>query len=136
MAENAPVAVKAESRGLNIALWIAQVLLAAAFLMSGGIKFVMSADQLAQAHMSPLLVRFIGLCEVAGALGVLLPAATRVRPMLTPLAALGLLVIMVLAFALHLSRGEMNHLPPPLVLGALAAFVAWGRFRKLPIAPR
>jgi putative oxidoreductase len=80
------------------------------------------------------MVRFIGACELAGAVGLILPAATRIRPMLTPLAASGLVVVMLLAMAFHISRGEAAQaLPINLTLGALAAFVAWGRFRKAPI---
>jgi uncharacterized membrane protein YphA (DoxX/SURF4 family) len=124
-------------RGLSIALWIAQSLLAAAFLMAGGMKLLMSAADLTkQGAASVGLARFIGVAEVAGALGVILPGVTRILPRLTALAALGLFIVMVLAFALHVSRDEWNHLPPPIVLGALSAFVAWGRFKRAPIAPR
>jgi putative oxidoreductase len=73
------------------------------------------------------LLRFIGVAELAGGLGLILPAATRIRPMLTPLAALGLATIMTLAFVFHIQRGEWDALPVNAVLGALAAFVAWGR---------
>jgi len=81
-------------------------------------------------------VRFIGVVEVLGALGVVVPAATRIKPSLTPLAALGLTTVMVLASLTHLARGEVQMLPITIVLATLAAFVAWGRFRKAPIAPR
>jgi hypothetical protein len=84
----------------------------------------------------PHLVRFIGASEIAGSLGLVLPAATRIRPALTSLAALGLVVVMVLAMAFHLSRGEVEALPINLILGGMAAFVAWGRARKAPIAAR
>jgi hypothetical protein len=80
------------------------------------------------------LVKLIGVAEVAGALGLILPAATRIKPILTPLAAAGLFVIMVLASGLHLSLGEKPIVQ--VILGGLAAFVAWGRFRKAPIKPR
>jgi putative oxidoreductase len=83
-----------------------------------------------------VLLRFIGVAEFAGGLGLILPAATRIRPVLTPLAALGLATIMVLAFVFHILRGELEALPVNLVLGGLAAFVAWGRLRKAPIPPR
>jgi len=72
----------------------------------------------------------------AGALGLILPAVTRIRPKLTAAAGLGLVTVMVLAAAFHLSRGEAQVLPLNLTLGALAAFVAWGRSRKAPILPR
>ena len=70
-----------------------------------------------------------------GAVGVVLPALTRVQPKLTPLAAAGLVVVMVLAMANHIMAGEFM-IVPNLVLGGLAAFVAWGRFKRAPIAPR
>jgi putative oxidoreductase len=123
-------------RALNIALWIAQALLAAAFLMAGGMKLVTPMEQLtATMPMSGLFLRFIGVVEVAGAIGVVVPAATRIQPRLTIFAALGLLIVMVGAFITHLTRSEYSSLVAPLVLGALAAFVAWGRAKKAPIAP-
>jgi hypothetical protein len=83
------------------------------------------------------LVRFIGTAELLAAVGLILPSATRIRPVLTPLAAVGLVTIMVLAVPFHAMRGELAHaLPVNLVLGGLAAFVAWGRFKKAPIASR
>lgn len=124
------------SKRLHVALWIAQGLLALAFGLAGGMKLAMSASQLASNPIPTGLVRFIGVAEVAGALGVLLPSASRVLPRLASLAAVGLFVVMVLAAAFHVSRGEWSHLPPAVILGGLAAFVAWGRFRASPIAPR
>lgn len=129
------------SRGLHIALWVAQILLAAGFGFSGFAKATAPVDQLTPmlawvTAVPEWLVRFIGVAELAGALGVLLPAATRVQPQLMPLAALGLAIIMVLAFLFHLSRGEMQALGINVILGALAAFVAWGRTRRAPILPR
>lgn len=123
------------SKGLNIALWVGQLLLFAVFATTGLMKLVMSAEKLA--GMMPVgLARFIGTAELAGALGVLLPALTRIKPALTPLAALGLVVVMVLAAGFHLSRGETAAALVPVVLGAVAAFVAWGRFRRAPLTPR
>lgn len=97
-------------------------------------KLTASAD--ATMGMPIALIRFIGAAEVAGGLGVLLPSALRIRPSLTPLAAWGLVVVMVLAAGFHMSRGEWSSVPTNVVLGALAAFVAWGRTRPAPIAPR
>ena len=85
--------------------------------------------------LPPALVRFIGASELAGALGLVLPSATRIRPLLTPLAAMGLVIVMLLAALFHISRGEWLALPINAVLGGLAAFVAWGRLRKAPIFP-
>jgi uncharacterized membrane protein YphA (DoxX/SURF4 family) len=126
----------------TLALWVAQVLLAVAFGAAGFMKLTQPLAALSSAmawvDASPeLLVRFIGLAEVAGALGMILPAATRILPLLTPLAAVGFATIQVLAIGLHASRGETAMtLPVNLALLALALIVVWGRFRKAPIAPR
>jgi uncharacterized membrane protein YphA (DoxX/SURF4 family) len=129
------------SRLLDIGLWSTQLILAAMFLMAGFLKTTMPLDKLAPmlpwvATTPPLLVRFIGLSELAGALGLVLPALTRIKPGLTGLAAGGLMVVMLLASVFHALRGEVQMLPVPLVLGALAAFVAWGRSARLPIRAR
>ena len=84
----------------------------------------------------PWLVRFIGASELAGALGLILPSLTRIMPRLTSLAGLGLFTVMVLASGFHVVRGEFGGLPITFVLGGLAAFVAWGRYRGAPINAR
>ncbi|MGH9366211.1 MAG: DoxX family protein [Thermoanaerobaculia bacterium] len=127
--------------GLSAGLWIAQVLLALAFGMSGWMKAATPIPELTAkvawvADVPAPLVRFIAAAELAGAIGLLLPALTRILPVLTPLAGTGLATIMLLATVFHLRRGEMPAIGFTIVLGALAAFVAWGRFRKAPIAPR
>ena len=132
-------ASKGSSKGWRIALWVVQVLLALLFGLSGTMKLAVPyADLLKQGawveRVPEGLVKFIGVAELSGALGLILPAATRIKPFLTPLAAAGFVVIMVLASALHLSLGQ-----PPIaqvIIGGLAAFVVWGRFRKAPITPR
>lgn len=129
------------SKGLHIALWVVQVLLALSFLGAGLMKELTPIDQLAQkmawvSATPAALVRFIGIAEIAGALGLILPALTRIKPFLTGLAGVGLATVMVLALGMHLSRGEFPMVGGPVVLGALAAFVAWGRLKKAPIAPR
>jgi hypothetical protein len=140
MSTSIAAAPPATSRGLVITLWVAQVLLALAFGAGGAMKLGPLPPE-ALNQTGPLvppegLIRFIGVAEVAGAIGVVLPALLRVKPFLTWLAAAGLLVIMVLATALHLYRAEFDHVLPCAVLGALAAFVAWGRASKAPVAPR
>ena len=125
---------------MNRALWIVQVLLAIAFGMAGGMKLITPIAELSANGMGfvndvpELLVRFIGLSEVLGAIGLLLPAALRIAPKLTPIAASGLLIIMVLASVMHISMGELPI--PTVALGSLAAFVAWGRFTKAPVEGR
>lgn len=128
-------------RGLHIALWVAQGLLAAAFLAAGQGKIFTSAADLAQripwvAETGTGLVRFIGLSEWAGAFGLILPSATRIAPKLTVAAALGLVVVMLLAAGFHVMRGEAGFVPVNLLLGGIAGFIAWGRLRGAPIAGR
>lgn len=132
--------ILAPSKGLNIGLWAAQIVLGAMFTMIGVMKTFTPIDQLAEglpwvAEWAGL-IRFIGVSELAGGLGLILPAALRIRPGLTPLAALGLLIIMILAAGFHAVQGEWASLPVNIVLGGLAAFVFWGRTKKLPIQPR
>lgn len=129
------------SKGLGIGLWVVQLLLAAAFIMGGLMKITTPIEQLAtqMPWVTGALggaVVFIGVVEVLGGLGVLLPSATRIQPKLTVLAAVGLLTIMVLAAITHIIRGEFPLIAVNLVMGAMAAFVAWGRFIKAPIEPR
>jgi len=129
------------SKVLHYSLWVVQALLGAAFLMAGFMKATTPLDQLGAnmawvTYTPGALVRFIGISEIAGGLGLILPAATRIKPILTPIAAGALVVVMVLAFITHLVLGEPEGLPVNVVLGGLAAFVAWGRFTKARIAPR
>ncbi len=127
---------------LNILLWIGQAFLAFAFGSAGFMKLTVPADQLAEmmnfVNYTPAwLVMFIGVMEVLGAIGVILPAATRILPWLTPLAALGFAIIQVLAIGVHASLGETaTTLPANLVLLAVAVFVVWGRHMAAPIASR
>jgi uncharacterized membrane protein YphA (DoxX/SURF4 family) len=115
---------------VKIALWIVQVLLALVFIASGSMK-LFAFDQLA-ASMPALadqrgLVTFIGIAELAGAIGLILPRLTGILPALTTWAAVGLATIMVLATGFHLSRGEVSHAIVTVILLALAAFVVFGR---------
>ena len=116
---------------MNVALWIAQALLAVIFLFAGGMKLVMPIEELtAQMAMPGLLVRFIGIVEVLGGLGVILPWLTGIRPGLTPLAAAGLVIIMIGATVVTLMIGSIAMALIPIVVGLLAAFVAYGRWRQ------
>jgi uncharacterized membrane protein YphA (DoxX/SURF4 family) len=128
-------------RALHVGLWVAQLALAFLFAAAGFTKVTQPIADLHErmpwtADVPLALIRFIGAAELAAALGLLLPAATRIRPRLTPLAALGLVTLMLLAAGFHLARHERHVLPANFVLGAVAAFVAWGRLRKAPIAAR
>lgn len=134
------MATQQRSKGLHITLWIAQGLLAAAFGMSGLMKLTQPTEELLKAGMSfvahydPGTVRFIGIAELLAALGLILPSALRIMPILTPLAASGLAIIMVLAGQYHITHSEP--FVPIIVLFALSVFVAWGRYKLAPIAPK
>jgi uncharacterized membrane protein len=126
---------------MSILLWIVQILLTLLFLFAGGTKFL-PAETL-QKMNSPnavplpmLFVRFLGVCEVLGALGLLLPSLLRIRPKLTPLAAAGLGIIMIGAVILTVMGDGVGAAVIPLVAGLLCLFVAYGRWRIRPIPPR
>lgn len=128
-------------KGLNISLWIAQFLLAALYLMAGSSKVFQPIDELTimlpwVAQSPEGLVRFIGIAELLGALGLLLPSLLRIKPVLTPVAALGLALLQLLASGFHLSRGESSVIGMNIVLMAIALFVTWGRLKKAPIEPK
>ena len=126
---------------MKILIWILQVALAGFFLMAGFIKGFQPVEvihaNISWAQDLPLwMLRLIGFSEILGANGVILPAATRIKPGLTPLAAGGLALVMALAIVFHLTRGEFGLLVGPLALFTLAAFVAYARLKLVPIAPR
>jgi hypothetical protein len=126
---------------VKYALWIVQVGLALAFFAGGFLKLTQPYEALGATmvwvnDVPEALVRFIGLAEVLGAIGLVAPAATRILPWLTPLAAALLALDMLLATLFHLVRGEFAMMPVPIVQGALAAFVAYGRWSLVPIQPR
>lgn len=122
------------TRRISVALWIAQALLAVLFLFTGGMKLGLPAAVLMKQSSLPLsLMRFVGLAEVVGAIGLVVPALTRIQTALTPLAAAGLVIIMVGATVF--SVRTMGVLPAlfPFVVGILAAWIAYGRWRVAPI---
>ena len=127
---------------MTYVLWIVQVLLTLLFLFTGGIKLVLPLE-IMLTEQSPLpgwFVRFLGVVEVLGAIGLILPGLLRVRPGLTPLAACGLVVIMVGATVITLAGvvpgGGLAPALIPLVVGLLSAFVAYGRWRLAPQSER
>jgi uncharacterized membrane protein YphA (DoxX/SURF4 family) len=122
---------------MGIALWVVQVLLALAFLGAGAMKLSQPKEKLLKnmawvEDFSQGTVRLIGALEVVGAIGVVVPALTGILPWLTPLAALGLVLLMIGAALTHLRRTEYGNVAVNAVLLVLAAFVAYGRFFVLP----
>ena len=124
----------------NVSLWVAQILLAGMFLMVGIMKTFTPIEELSKmvplAGEFPELVRFIGISELAGAIGLILPAALRFQPQLTTLAAGALAFVMVLAMGYHISKGEYAAIGTNIALGILAAFIVFGRMYKAPITAR
>ena len=124
---------------MNILLWIVQVLLALMFLMAGGMKLVMPIEKLMamgppnQIVLPAMFLKFIGLCEVLGALGLILPGLFRRQQYLTPLAAIGLLIIMIGAIVVTAMGPGGTFLISPLVFALLCAFVAYGRWKVRPL---
>ena len=122
---------------MNRTLWIAQALLAVIFLAAGFGKVFSATDQMSQAmDLSPALVRFIGTCELLGAIGLILPALTRIQPQVTAWAAAGLTTIMLLATIFHVSRGEYYNAVGTVLILAVASLVAYGRAARWRIASR
>jgi hypothetical protein len=120
---------------VNIALWIVQGLLGLVYLAAGGLKVVRPRQQLVASgnfdwmkDTSDAGVKALGLVEILGAIGVILPWLTRIAPILTPIAATGLAVVQIGALRVHLVRNERQPLPANVLLLLLAALVAVGRF--------
>jgi uncharacterized membrane protein YphA (DoxX/SURF4 family) len=119
---------------MNVALWIIASVLAVAFLAAGAMKLTQPKEKLAAVGMgwtedfSAGTIKTIGLLEVLAAVGLIVPAALDIVPVLVPLAALGLVLIMIGAVITHARRHELSSIVVNLVLLALAAVVAWGRF--------
>ena len=138
-AESAP---KSRNMILHIALWVVQALLAVAFIMAGGMKMMTAPDELVAQGMMfagrlPAWTVFtIGLLELLGGIGLIVPAALRIVPKLTPIAAACLVLTMGVAAGEHAVNAEFGGIVPGAVLGVLALFVAIGRFTLAPITPR
>lgn len=129
------------SKAVNLLLWTAQILLGLLFALAGAMKATLPLDQLAQMmawvpSFPPALVRFVGISDFLGGIGLILPAALRIRPQLTSWAAIGLSVIMVLAAALHASRSEYAVIGVNAVFLLMLLFIAWGRMKIAPIQPK
>jgi uncharacterized membrane protein YphA (DoxX/SURF4 family) len=128
---------------LNIGLWVVQALLAVLFLFQGVIKFAPPPNLPATMQWlydlyksSPALSAFIGVAELAGAAGLILPGLTKIRPRLTIWAAVGLMIVMLLAAIYHLQRGEPSIIGMNAVVLVLSGLIAYGRWRIAPLPAR
>ena len=123
--------------GFNVLLWIVQGLLALIFLFAGGMKLVLPLEALAGPIPLPgLFMRLLGVAEVLGAIGLILPGLLRIRPGLTPLAAAGLVILMTGATVITVVGGDVGVALVPLIVGLLSGSVAYGRWRLAPISGR
>ena len=124
------------ARTANRVLWTAQTLAALLFLFAGAMKFVMPAEQMQSGPISlPItFIHFIGICECLGAIGLVVPGLTRIRPELTPLAAAGLTIIMIGATAISAVAAGAAAGTFPAVVGIVTAGIAYGRTRLVPVA--
>lgn len=123
---------------MNIVLWIIQGLAALAFLISGFLITFQPIDIVAKTmafakSFPPTFVRFIGIAELLGGIGLILPALTHILPWLTGAAAVGLVIIMIGAIGFHISRREYSAIAPSVILLLLAAFIVYGRWILLPL---
>ena len=118
---------------MKYALWTLQALLAALFLFGGVVKLSMPIEELTAAMPLPaLFIQFISVCEILGAIGLILPGLLRIQPVLTPIAAAGLTVIMIGATVLTAMMMGVPSAITPFVVGVVAAFIAYGRFSLAP----
>ena len=136
-----PMAAGPRRRAVDVSLWVAQVLIAGSFCAAGAMKVGMPIGRLS--HIWPWTgalpvpsVRLLGVVDLAGGAGVLLPAVARTVPGLTVWSALGCVVLQACAIAFHTSRGEVAVVPGNVVFVVLSAFIGWGRWRWVPIPPR
>ena len=122
-----------ETRIKNYALWAVQWLLALLFLWAGGVKLILPLETLqAPVALPGLFIRFIGVAETLGAIGLILPWLLRIRPILTPLAAAGLVIIMIGATVITLMSGGGAVALFPATVGILLVAIAYGRLRAAP----
>ena len=123
------------TRTANRLLWTAQILTSLLFLFAGSMKFIMPAEKMQQGPIVlPLaFLYFIGVCECLGALGLVLPAATRIRTGLTPLAAAGLTIIMIGATTVSILAMGVAAGIFPAIVGVVTAAIAYGRARVVPL---
>ncbi len=124
---------------MDTVLWIFQAFLAFVFLITGAMKLIMPRERAMERapyceDYTQRELHLIGVAEILGSLGLILPAVTGILPWLTPLAAVGLIMVMAGAIRTHYRRQEYNYIPGNIVLLVLSAFVAYGRFFLEPLA--
>lgn len=126
----------AKSKGLKIALWVAQGLISLILIWAGYAKLFQPIEETAKmlpwALENPGLLKLTGIVDLLGGIGIVLPAALKIQPKLTILAAYGTILLMIAASIFHISRGEASLIGMNIFFLILAAFVVWGRTKKVP----
>ncbi|OZI09729.1 hypothetical protein BWI93_02365 [Siphonobacter sp. BAB-5385] len=127
-----------KNRILHVTLWLIQLLLAASLLWAASMKLFQPLDQLAAMwpwtnQVPRSVVTLTGMVDVLGALGLVVPMLLNVKPALTPLAAVGVILLMITASIFHIARGEASLIGVNVVFALLAAGVAWGRWTNAPM---
>lgn len=127
--------MKRKSKAMNAALWVVQALLAATMLWAGSLKIFQSVEKTAAmwpwaGEVPAWFVRITGVVDLLGAGGLLLPGLLRIKPVLTPIAAVAIVVLMVCASVFHIARGEASQIGVNVAFAALAGLVAWGRSER------
>ena len=128
---------RAKAKRINVTIWTVQVILACLFLFAGGMKLVLPIAAMTQQIPLPgAFLRFLGVAEFAGALGLILPSLLKIRPWLTPIAAGGLVIIMSGATGITMAGGKIEPALVPFVVGLFAGLVVFARTRVVPIRER
>jgi uncharacterized membrane protein YphA (DoxX/SURF4 family) len=128
------------SKVLHVTLWVAQLILATSFIWAGMMKLFQPVEKLSEmwlwtSQVPVAVLKFTGIVDVLGGIGLILPSLLRIKPKLTLLTAVAIIVLMVCASIFHISRGEASQIGANIVFAIIAAFIAWGRLKKASIAP-
>ena len=128
------------SKALNIAVWICQILLSATLLWAAYMKLFTPADKLAKMWSwtadNATLTKITGIVDLLGGLGILLPSALRIKPVLSIYAGYGIIALMVAASIFHISRGEASQIGFNIFVVVMTAFIVWVRVKKVPVSDR
>jgi uncharacterized membrane protein YphA (DoxX/SURF4 family) len=124
-----------KSKILNVALWVAQLVLATSFIWAGLMKLFQPIEKLSEMWLwtsqVPIeLLKFTGIVDLLGGIGLILPSLLRIKPKLTSITAGSIIVLMVCAIIFHISRGEVSQIGANIVFAIIATFIAWGRFKR------
>jgi uncharacterized membrane protein YphA (DoxX/SURF4 family) len=130
-----------KSKALHIALWVAQLVLATSFIWAGMMKLFQPVEKLSEmwlwtSQVPVALMKFTGIVDLLGGIGLILPSLLHIKPKLTPITAVAIIALMVCASIFHITRDEVSQIGANIVFAIIAAFIAWGRLKKASITPK